>query len=57
MASFSNSDVRVKSYFSGLPLIMLDRDKMKQVILNLRKNALEAMPEGGCFTQGLSLQR
>lgn len=50
MVLFSNSGVRVKSYLSGLPPIMLDRDKMKQVILNLCKNALEAMPEGGCLT-------
>ena len=50
MVLFSNSEVRVRSYFSGLPPIMLDRDKMKQVILNLCKNALEAMPEGGCLT-------
>ena len=50
MVLFSTSDVRVKSYFSGLPPIMLDRDKMKQVILNLCKNAIEAMPHGGCRT-------
>ena len=29
---------------------MLDPDKMKQVILNLCKNAVEAMPQGGCLT-------
>jgi signal transduction histidine kinase len=50
MVLFSNSDVRLKLYLSGLPPIMLDRDKMKQVILNLCKNAVEAMPEGGCLT-------
>lgn len=32
---------------SGLPLIMADRDKIKQVILNLCNNAVEAMPNGG----------
>ena len=29
---------------------MLDTAKMKQVILNLCSNAIEAMPEGGCLT-------
>ena len=33
-----------------LPQIMLDEDKMKQVILNICKNAVEAMPEGGTLT-------
>ena len=33
-----------------LPQIMLDEDKMKQVILNICKNAVEAMPEGGILT-------
>ncbi|HET8563107.1 MAG TPA: ATP-binding protein [Candidatus Binatia bacterium] len=30
--------------------IMVDRDKMKQVLLNLLNNAVEAMPEGGRIT-------
>jgi signal transduction histidine kinase len=50
MVLFSTSGVRVKSYLHGLPPILLDRDKMKQVILNLCKNAIEAMPDGGCLT-------
>ena len=33
-----------------MPPIVLDREKMKQVILNLCKNAVKAMPEGGCLT-------
>jgi PAS domain S-box-containing protein len=32
---------------SNLPLIPVDREKIKQVILNLCKNAVEAMPNGG----------
>jgi PAS domain S-box-containing protein len=34
----------------NLPLVALDREKIKQVILNLCKNAVEAMPEGGLLT-------
>jgi signal transduction histidine kinase len=50
MVLLSNSGVRVKSDLDGLPPIKLDRDKIKLVILNLCKNAVEAMPEGGCLT-------
>ena len=32
---------------NNLPLVPVDREKIKQVILNLCKNAVEAMPEGG----------
>jgi two-component system sensor histidine kinase HydH len=33
-----------------LPVIMADEQKLKQVILNLCKNAVEAMPDGGTVT-------
>jgi len=32
---------------SGLPKIIADKDGIKQVLLNLLKNAVEAMPQGG----------
>lgn len=32
---------------SSLPLVQLDREKLTQVLLNLAKNAIEAMGEGG----------
>jgi PAS domain S-box-containing protein len=35
-----------------LPPVPLDREKMKQVILNLCKNAVEAMPDGGILKCG-----
>ncbi len=35
------------SFAADLPAITVDIDKMKQVILNLAKNAVEAMPHGG----------
>jgi len=40
--------VEVESSFAAdLPPVTVDIDKMKQVILNLTKNALDAMPSGG----------
>jgi two-component system sensor kinase FixL len=40
--------IEVESSFTAdLPPITVDIDKMKQVILNLAKNAVEAMPKGG----------
>lgn len=35
---------------SGLPAVAIQRDKLKQILLNLMKNAAEAMPEGGTLT-------
>jgi len=34
----------------AVPQLRLDTAKIKQVILNLCKNAVEAMPQGGCLT-------
>jgi len=45
-----NAGIAVKREFGDLQPVLLDRDKMKQVILNLCKNAIEAMPQGGVLT-------
>ncbi len=44
-----------KSVDAGIPDTRIDRDKMKQVFLNIVNNAIEAMPTGG--TLWVSLER
>lgn len=44
--SANNMDIRV-GLSSELPEIISDRDKLKQLLVNLLKNAVEAMPKGG----------
>ena len=38
-------------------LVPLDRDRMKEVLLNLVRNGLDAMPRGGTLTLGAALAR
>ena len=40
----------VKKEFQSLPMIRMDREQMKQAMLNLLLNAIQAMPEGGQLT-------
>ena len=48
--AYRSAGITVKFDFEkGLPAIALDAAKMKQAILNLCKNAVEAMREGGCL--------
>lgn len=45
------SDIAVEErYAPDLPMLRLDVGRMKQVILNLITNALQAMPQGGTLT-------
>lgn len=46
-----------KSYDPNLPPLLADQDKLKQVFLNLLKNALEATPTGGTVTVGTRMHR
>jgi signal transduction histidine kinase len=48
---YQDSRIIVECHFEdNLPLVAVDRERMKQVILNLCKNAVEAMPEGGTLS-------
>ena len=46
--SYQDSGVRVEQDIPiDLPLIVVDAEKVRQAVLNLCKNAVEAMPQGG----------
>jgi two-component system sensor histidine kinase HydH len=56
VAHYTERGVRIEQQVpNDLPLVMADGDKLKQVVVNLCKNAVEAMPDGGTLT--LWLQR
>jgi len=51
MIVYRAAGITVKFVFdNALPMVELDTAKIKQVIVNLCKNAIEAMPNGGCLT-------
>ncbi|MBN1593776.1 MAG: GAF domain-containing protein, partial [Candidatus Coatesbacteria bacterium] len=46
----------IKKLDNGLPTIMVDRYKLKEVLINLLQNAMQSMPDGGIITVA-SVQR
>ncbi len=42
--------ILLQKEFESLPMILMDREQMKQAILNLLLNAVQAMPKGGHLT-------
>jgi signal transduction histidine kinase len=49
--NYAARGIRVEQLFpADLPMVMVDGDKLKQVLLNLCKNAAEAMPQGETLT-------
>lgn len=47
----------VREFASSAPKVLVDPDKMKQVVINLAVNAVDAMtPEGGTLTLRIALQ-
>ena len=50
-SAYGEGNVRVDQTFADdLPMVFGDSDRLKQALLNLCKNAFEAMPEGGLLT-------
>jgi PAS domain S-box-containing protein len=52
-----NQNIRVITKFDAdLPDVMIDRKYLKQALLNIVKNAIAAMPEGGTLTISVSVR-
>lgn len=49
----SNIELSITSDLKD-PLVMIDKDQMMQVLTNLEKNAIEAMPDGGILSLEIS---
>lgn len=45
-----HSGLRIKTRFNRIPKLMLDKLEIKELVLNLFTNAIEAMPNGGTIT-------
>ncbi|MDI6764732.1 MAG: PAS domain S-box protein [Thermodesulfobacteriota bacterium] len=52
------ANVKVKTYFDEkMPQVMASTNQMRQVMLNMFKNAKEAMPKGGILTVGTGREK
>lgn len=52
------ANVRVKTYFDDqIPRVMASQNQLRQVFLNMFKNAKEAMPKGGTLTVGTGREK
>jgi signal transduction histidine kinase len=50
------SSIRIeRAVPAALPTLEADRDRLKQVVLNLTLNAIQAMPQGGALTLGAAV--
>ena len=57
LAAATANGIRYEAAFDpALPPLMADKNRLKQAILNLCKNAVEAMPDGGRLTIGTRRQ-
>lgn len=50
MPGYRATNVLLVTRLEKVPGMLIDREKIKQVILNLCKNSVEAMPDGGTLT-------
>ncbi len=58
MPKIREKDIKVeKKYDLEMPIVMLDADRIKQVLLNLILNGIEAMGEKGVLTLGTRFER
>lgn len=42
--------IEIKAEYADIPLVTCEENQLKQVFINIIKNAMEAMPDGGCVT-------
>lgn len=50
LPTYRATKIALQTRLENVPAILVDPEKIKQVILNLCKNAVEAMPNGGSLT-------
>ena len=54
MQSYRGTKISLETHLEKVPAMLVDPEKIKQVILHLCKNAVEAMPNGGTLTVNMS---